>query len=170
MVVGFRSPGLGLGHGLVTGLVPGVDTITALAPAGLLTGPLACLLAPLTQLTTVTVVPTSFSMSPSSGKRRTHLTASGTNFTPGKTVVVTYLSGVKAKKRASTVLCSAPVASNGSFSCAGVIPRSGGLAGKVGKHTVTAAVVAGTAGSSVFTLLRGLAKRVAAHKRAAAKR
>ena len=158
------------GTGLVTGLVPGVDTVTALAPAGLLSGPLAGLLTPLSQLTTVTVVPAAFSMSPSSGKRRTHVTASGTNFTPGKTVVVTYLSGVKAKKRARSVLCSAPVASNGSFSCAGVIPRSGGLAGKAGKHTVTAAVVGGTTGSSVFTLLRGLAKQATANKKGTAKR
>ncbi len=149
--------------GLATGQLPGVDTITATAPAGVLTGPLAGLLSPITGVSTLTVLNPVFSMTPSSGKRRTTITASGTNFTPGKTVVITYLSGVKAKKRARMVLCTTAVALNGTFSCSGVIPASGGRSGKPGKHTVTAAVASETTGSAVFTLLRGLA-RTAAHR------
>jgi len=148
--------------GLATGQLPGLDTITATAPAGVLTGPLAGLLSPITGNSTLTVLNPVFSMTPSSGKRRTTITASGSNFTPGKTVVVTYLTGIKAKKRAHMVLCTTAVASDGSFSCSGVIPASGGRSGKPGKHTVTAAITSETTGSAVFTLLRGVAKKTAA--------
>ncbi len=148
--------------GLATGQLPGVDTITATAPAGVLTGPLAGLLSPITGISSLTVLNPVLSMTPSSGKRRTTVTASGTNFTPGKTVVITYLTGIKAKKRAHMVLCTTAVASNGSFTCGGVIPASGGRSGKPGKHTVTAVVTGATTGSTLFTLLRGVAKKTAA--------
>ena len=148
--------------GLATGQLPGLDTITATAPAGVLTGPLAGLLSPITGISTLTVLNPTLSMTPSSGKRRTSITASGTNFTPGKTVVITYLTGIKAKKRAQMVLCMTAVASDGSFSCSAVIPASGSRSGKPGKHTVTAAVTSETTDSAVFTLLRGVAKKTAA--------
>ena len=148
--------------GLVTGLVPGVDTITATAPAGALTGPLAGLLTPIVGTSVFTVPPPAFSISPISGKRHSILSMSGSNFTPGQSVVITYLSGIKAKKRARTILCSTTVDSSGNFSCPGLVPRGSRFSGKVGKHTVTALISGGSSGgttqSVVFTLLRGVVK------------
>jgi hypothetical protein len=143
--------------GLATGLLPGLDTITATAPAGVLTGPLAGLLSPITSVADLNVFSPTMSITPPSGKRRTVVTIQGSNFTPSNAVVVTYLSGVKSKKLASTELCTAEVASNGTFSCVGQIPH-GARAGKDGNHTVTAAVAGGTSGSTTFDLLKGTAR------------
>ena len=141
--------------GLATGLLPGLDTITATAPAGELTGPLAGLLSPITGASNLSVLTPSLSMTPSSGKKRTVVTTQGSNFSPGGTVVVSYLRGGKSHKTSRTQLCSATIASNGTFSCSGVIPR-GGRAGKTGNHTVMAAVSGGDA-STIFDLLKGTA-------------
>lgn len=151
--------------GLATALQPGLDTITATAPSGLLTGPLAGLVTPLTSVASLAVldgpnapVPSpSLTMTPTNGKRRTVVSALGSNFAPGGSVIVTYLSGLKARKRASTVLCSTTVASTGSFICDGVIPRAN-RSGKLGKHTVTALVSSGQDGTTVFDLVRRIVR------------
>lgn len=139
------APGLaslGSTTGLATGLAPGTSTITALAPAGLL-GLLTPLLSTSSLLTVLssgssTLSPL-LSLNPPTGKVRTGVLANGANFVPGSPVTVSYLSGLKARKRASTVLCTATVASNGTFSCGGKIPRRG-RSGKRGHHTVVATV------------------------------
>ncbi len=149
--------------GLATGLMPGADTITALAPAGLTAGPLGGLLAPLTSLATLNVLSPSspqfpsFALTPSSGKKRTAVQATGTNFSPGSSVVVTYLSGLRSHKRATTTLCTALVGANGSFTCTGLVP-AGIRSGRIGTHTVNMAVSSGQSGSTIFTLLRGVVR------------
>ncbi len=146
--------------GLATGLAPGLDTITATAPAGLPTGPLAGLLTPLTSAANLTVLGGSsgspsplFTMTPTTGKKRAVVAAQGSNFSPGGTVVVTYLSGLHAKKRATTVLCQATVATDGTFSCGGTIPRAS-RSGKKGSHTIVATESSAAQGTTIFTLLR----------------
>ena len=145
--------------GLATGLAPGLDTITATAPAGLLTGPLAGLPSPLTGAAGLTVLggssgsPTPlFTMTPTAGRNRTAVTAQGSNFSPGGSVVVSYLSGIKARKRASTVLCTTTVDATGAFTCQGAIPRVN-RSGKRGKHTVTALVSSNQSSSTIFDLV-----------------
>ena len=87
--------------GLATGLLPGLDTITATAPAGLTTGPLAGLVSPLSGATDQLALnppappPPSLTMTPTSGKKKSVVSALGSNFPPGGSVVVTYLSGLK---------------------------------------------------------------------------
>jgi hypothetical protein len=80
--------------------------------------------------------------------------ANGTNFVPGSPVTVTYLSGLRARKKASTVLCTTTVTSNGAFSCGARIPgriRSG----KRGRHTIVASIPSSTQGTTtIFNLLR----------------
>jgi len=149
--------------GLATGLAPGLDTITATAPAGLPTGPLAGLLTPLTSAANLTVLGGSsgspsplFTMTPTTGKKRAVVAAQGSNFSPGESVIVSYLSGLKARKRASTVLFTTTTDSSGSFACQGVIPRAS-RSGKVGKHTVTAVVSSNQSTSTIFDLVRGIA-------------
>ncbi len=149
--------------GLATGLLPGSDTITALAPAGLTTGPLGGLLAPLTSLAALNVLSPSspqfpsLALTPASGKKRTVVQASGANISPGSSVVVTYLSGLRSQKRATTMLCTALVGANGSFTCTGLVP-AGIRSGKIGKHTVNVAVSSGQSESTTFTLLRGVVR------------
>jgi hypothetical protein len=92
-------------------------------------------------------------VTPSSGKRRAAIVANGSGFTPGDSVTVTYLSGLKAKKRATTVLCQTVAASNGTFSCHGTIPRPR-RSGKKGTHTIEAAGSGGGTSTSKFTLVR----------------
>jgi len=135
---------LGSTTGLATGVAPGVSTITALAPTGLL-GLLAPLLSTGSLLTVLSglagggpLTPL-LAMVPGSGRVRSGVIANGTNFAPGSPVTVSYLSGLKAHKRASTVLCTTTVASNGTFSCSGKIPRRA-RSGKRGHHTIVAAV------------------------------
>ncbi len=91
-------------------------------------------------------------LTPASGKSKAPVLARGSGFAPGTPIVVTYLSGLKAKKRASTVLCKPVAASNGTFS-ARSIPRLR-RSGKKGKHTIEAVGGAGGVGTSTFTLVR----------------
>ena len=54
-------------------------------------------------------------LTPAEGRQEARGLAQGSGFTPGSPVTVTYLSGLKARKRASTVLCHTMAASNGSL-------------------------------------------------------
>jgi hypothetical protein len=91
-------------------------------------------------------------MTPTSGFRRTPVTIDGTGFTAGQTVTMTYMSGRKRPKRATTVLCTGIVASNGTFSCSGVIPRRY-RAGAVGQKSIAGTAPGGTLVTTLFTLL-----------------
>ena len=154
------APGLaslGSATGLATGVAPGTSTITALAPAGLL-GLVTPLLSTSSLLTVLssgssTLSPL-LSLDPTTGKRRTGVVANGANFVPGSPVTVSYLSGLKARKRASTVLCTTIVASNGTFSCNGKIPRRA-RSGKRGHHTIVAAASSSqNPTTTIFNLIR----------------
>jgi hypothetical protein len=146
-------------QGLATGVLPGVFTITAAAPAGLLGSAVGNLLSSSAALTVLSgTIPTPpsplLTLTPGSGRARTGILANGTNFVPGSPVTVTYLSGLRARKRASTVLCATTVASNGTFSCGARIP-SRTRSGKRGHHTIVAAVPPSTQGvTTIFNLLR----------------
>jgi hypothetical protein len=146
-------------QGLATGALPGVSTITATAPAGLLGSLVSTILSSSSVLTVISgTTPTSplplLTLTPGSGKARTGILANGTNFVPGDPVTVTYLSGLRARKRARTVLCSTTVASNGTFSCGARIPPRA-RSGKRGHHTIVATLPSSTQGpTTIFTLLR----------------
>jgi uncharacterized protein YjdB len=128
--------------GLATGLAVGATTITATDPAISIPG---------TAALTVGLALTQLSMTPSSAARRSAVTFSGVGFTPGKTVTVTYLSGRKKPKRAQTVLCTATVTVDGTFSCSGAIPRRG-RAGKLGQKSIVGADAGGAQATIPFTL------------------
>ncbi len=61
-------------------------------------------------------------ISPSSGPPRTHVTVSGTGFTPGSSVKVVFKTGVATSP--SYRICNARVSSDGTFSCNGKIKGS----------------------------------------------
>jgi Bacterial Ig-like domain (group 2) len=139
-------------QGLATGIADGVVTITATDPSAVVGG---------TGLLTVTpvAVPVApappipqLALTPATGVRKSVVLAHGSGFSPGSPVTVTYGTGLKARKRASAMLCHTTAAANGSFSCRGAIPR-GRRAGKRGSHTIKA-VGAGATGTSTFTLVR----------------
>ena len=148
-------------QGLATGVLPGVSTITATAPAGLLGSLVGSILSSSAVLTVISgTTPISpsplLTLTPGSGKVRTGVIANGTNFVPGSPVIVSYLSGLRARKRASTVLCATKVASNGTFSCGARIPRRT-RSGKLGHHTIVAKLPSSTKGTTtIFDLLRRL--------------
>jgi hypothetical protein len=131
-------------QGLARGVLPGVSTITAADPMALLNG---------TSALTITngILGAAIAVSPSSGPKRSPVSISGTGFTPGQMVTVTYLSGKKKPKKASSVLCSATVKIDGTFSCNGKIPR-GGRAGARGQKTVEGSQTTGTQTSTTFSL------------------
>ncbi len=140
-------------QGLATGVADGVATITATDPAALVSGTAALTVTPVTVPVTPPPPVPQLALSPSSGKRKSPVIARGAGFTPGEAVVITYLSGLKAHKRASTVLCHTTAAANGTFSCDGKIPRLR-MSGKPGKHTIEATGPAGGMGTSTFNLVR----------------
>jgi len=130
--------------GLATGVANGVVTITATDPSTLIHG---------TALLTVTQglpAPT-IAMTPSSGAKRTPVTVHGTSFAAGQTVTIIYMSGRKRPKRASTVVCAATVAADGTFTCNGAIPKRA-RADALGQKTVTGAASGGTLTSTTFNL------------------
>jgi len=139
-------------QGLATGLLPGVDTVTATDPSTLLSG-----LGALTVLSTLLPPPSPTSpvltMTPGSGSARTGVVAHGADFVPGQLVTVTYMSGLRARKRASAVLCSTTVDAQGTFSCGGTIPRRH-RSGKRGQHPVVATEPSNTKGTTIFTLFK----------------
>ena len=132
-------------QGLATGLAPGLSTITASDPSSLISGTSA-----LTVTKNSTTVP-AITMSPSTGTKKTPVAISGTGFNPGQTVTITYLSGKKKPKRASSTLCTATVASDGTFSCDGTIPRRG-RAGVPGQKTIKGADSSAAQATTTFTL------------------
>ena len=134
--------------GLATGVATGAVTITASDPGSLIPG-IAVLT--VTGGTTSPPDPT-LTLSPSSGLRRTAVTITGTGFAAGQTVTMMYMSGRKKPKRASSTLCTGTVASDGSFSCNGTIPRRL-RAGAKGQKTVMAKVPGESPVTTLFTLL-----------------
>ncbi len=139
-------------QGLAKGLLPGLSTITATDPSTLLGG--TGLLTVLSSLVPPPP-PTSpaLSMTPGSGRARTGVVAHGSDFVPGQPVTVTYMSGLRARKRATTVLCSTTVKSDGTFSCSGAIPRRH-RSGKRGQHAVVATGPSDMKGTTTFTLFK----------------
>ena len=139
-------------QGLATGLLPGVDTITATDPSTLLSGVGALTVLPSLVPPPPPTVPV-LTMTPGSGRARTGVVAHGADFVPGQLVTVTYLSGLRAHKRASAVLCSTTVDAQGTFSCDGTIPRRH-RSGKQGQHPVVATQPSNAKGATIFTLFR----------------
>jgi Bacterial Ig-like domain (group 2) len=139
-------------QGLATGIATGATTITATDPDSLLSGAAALTVTPVGLPVSPAPSIPQLALTPSSGMRRAPVVAQGSGFTPGDAVTVMYMSGVKARKKASTVLCSTVAASNGAFSCHGAIPRRG-RSGKPGVHTIEATATGATS-TSKFTLVR----------------
>lgn len=77
------------------------------------------------------------SVSPASGPPRTAVGVSGSGFSPGETVKVSYATGLGAPHPTSVAVCTAQAAPDGSFFCSGKIPRSV-PAGAKGAHTIVA--------------------------------
>ncbi len=126
----------------------GATTITATDPSSLLNG---------TGLLTVTAValppvtnPPSLTISPTSGKKRTRLQITGSNFTPSEVVTVTYKSGLSNPRRSETVLCTHEADTNGSFTCSGRVPRKR-RAGPSGNKTIVATQSSGDEATATFT-------------------
>jgi hypothetical protein len=135
-------------------LAQGLSTITATDPTTLIPGT-----AVLTVLPAVVNPPPGspsvpvLTVTPNSGKKRSAVVTHGTGFAPGGAIVVTYLSGLRSPKRASTVLCNTTVAPDGTFSCGGTIPRAR-KSGKKGNHNVVANETPAATGMTIFTLIR----------------
>jgi hypothetical protein len=141
-------------QGLATAVADGATTITATDPSSTISGTAALTVTPVAPPpVSPAPAPAQLITNPKSGKRKAAITASGDHFTPGDVVTVTYLSGLRARKRASTVLCSTTVASDGTFSCGGSIPRMS-RSGKKGQHTIVALDPQGDKSTSTFTLVR----------------
>jgi hypothetical protein len=139
--------------GLATGVAEGATTISASDPSSLISGTAALTVTDVT--TPVSSAPPipQLALSPATGKRKSAVVAHGSGFTPGTPVTITYLSGLKARKRASTVLCHTTAASSGTFACRGSIPRMA-RAGKRGLHTIEATGPTGGKSTSTFNLVR----------------
>ncbi len=140
-------------QGLATGVATGVTTITATDPATLIPGTAALTVTPISVLPPPGSPPSTFLTSPSSGARKSTVVAQGTGFNPGDHIVVRYLSGLRSRRLASTLLCQAAVAADGSFSCSGKIPRRT-RSGRRGAHSIVAITPAGTQRSTTFTLVK----------------
>ncbi|MGD0378599.1 MAG: Ig-like domain-containing protein [Acidimicrobiales bacterium] len=136
-------------QGLATGVATGAATITATDSAALLSGTAVLTVTPIGVLPPAPAA-AQMALSPVSGWRRTPVTTAGANFAPGTTVTVTYLSGLKRMKRATTVLCTTVVQSNGTFSCHGTIPRQA-RSGKKGQHTIEATGTGNTGSGNALT-------------------
>ncbi len=91
-------------------------------------------------------------LSPASGPAARAIVASGTSFSPGENVPVTYHTGLAAPHPTTVVLCTGIVAGDGSFSCNWHIPSTA-HAGAAGKHKVTATgVISGFTAKTHFKL------------------
>ncbi len=140
-------------RGLATGVADGVATIAATDAGTPIPGTAELTVTPVTSPVTPAPRVPHLALTPASGKRKAPILARGSGFTPGNAVTITYLSGLKAHKRARTVLCRAVAASNGTFSCHGTVPRLR-RSGKKGNHTIEATGASGGATTSKFTLVR----------------
>ncbi len=129
-------------QGLATGVHTGTVTITATDPSTATAGT--------AQLAVTANAPT-VTISPSSGGRGAPMTVSGTGFTSGLKVTVTYDPDRKKLKGMRRVLCHTNAGSDGTFSCTGRIPPHRG-AGRRGVKTITATEPNGTSASTTFTL------------------
>ncbi|HTZ09158.1 MAG TPA: Ig-like domain-containing protein [Acidimicrobiales bacterium] len=139
-------------QGLATGVGDGASTITATDPSSLLDGTAVLTVLPVTVPVEPSSPPT-LGVSPDSGSRKAPIAVEGTGFHPGDTVTVSYLSGAKKKRRATTVLCSVPVSSNGSFTCQATVPKRA-RSGRLGRHTVDAVGSSGTRDTATFDLVK----------------
>ena len=81
----------------------------------------------------ITAVP-SASVSPSSGSPGSPVAVSGSGYTPGEQIDVTYETGLSSP--AALAICSATAEPNGTFSCTGDIPAAN--SGSTGKHKIEA--------------------------------
>jgi hypothetical protein len=140
-------------QGLATGVADGVATITASDGAAPLPGTAVLTVTPVTSPVSPAPPIPQLALTPAVGKRKAPVLARGSGFTPGDAITITYLSGLKAHKRASTVLCHTSAASNGTFSCRGTIPRLR-RSGKKGNHMIEASGATGGMSTSNFTLVR----------------
>ncbi len=129
-------------QGLATGVHSGTVTITATDPSISTAG--------IAQLT-VTANRPAVTVSQSSGRRGAAVTVSGTGFTSGLKVTVTYNPNRKKRKHMKRVLCHTNAGNDGTFSCTGRIPSHRG-AGRRGVKTITAAEPDGTSASTTFKL------------------
>jgi trimeric autotransporter adhesin len=111
-------------QGLATGVSTGDVVITATDPSSAVFGVAA-----------LDVGGVKLTITPSTGPPRTHVTVTGQGFTPGSKIKVIYKTGVSTEP--SIKICSATVATDGTFSCTGKI-RGTRRAGSPGSHTVNA--------------------------------
>lgn len=91
----------------------------------------------------------SAAVSPPSGAPGTAVTVGGGGFVANESVTVSYKTGLSSPT--SVTVCTSPVASDGTYSCAGSIPTTD--AGALGKHKLS--VTGGTSGAiakATFTL------------------
>jgi hypothetical protein len=84
----------------------------------------------------VAAAPT-LTVTPTRGPSRTPITLNGTGFLSGEKVKVSYKTGLLAPHRAKRNICTATVASNGTFTCDGHVPNSN-RAGATGTHKIVA--------------------------------
>jgi hypothetical protein len=122
-----------------------VATITATDPSTTVLPGTAVL-----TVTSGTMAPT-LTMTPASGGRKALVTITGTGYMAGHMATITYMSGRKKPKRASSVLCTGSVASDGTFSCSGVIPRRL-RAGTKGQKSIVGTDSGGTVAKTIFNL------------------
>ncbi len=134
-------------EGLATATATGVSTITATDADVALPGTALLVVTPASGPPPAPSLLTD----PGAGKRKVDVVLAGENFTPGETVTVTYVSGLRRPKKATTVLCSAVADSNGSFTCTGMIPKRG-RSGKKGMHTIEATAPSGDHATTQYTI------------------
>ena len=84
----------------------------------------------------ITSVP-EVSVSPASGAPGKTVAVSGTGYSSGEQVNVTYTNGLANRDPAKITICSAIVGTDGTFKCLGHIPPSS-VAGAIGDHSVRA--------------------------------
>lgn len=78
--------------------------------------------------------------------------SSGANFTPGAAVTVTYMSGLRARKRASTCCVASPSLQTGRSAVAARSLMDGGRVRE--GHTVVATESSAANGTTSFTFIR----------------
>ncbi|MFZ0665599.1 MAG: Ig-like domain-containing protein [Acidimicrobiales bacterium] len=133
-------------QGVVTGVADGASTITATDESSGIFG-----------VAVVTVLPvgtsTSITISPNTGPIRTHVTVTGSGFTPGDSIKILYLTSSTGAAHPKYHVCFATVLSNGTFTCMGKI-RGTKASGEIGPHTVEAKIRHTTTvvTSTIFTL------------------
>ena len=102
-------------QGLATGVAPGDVVITATDPSSGVLG-----------VADLDVTGLKFTISPSTGPVRTHVTVTGQGFTPGSNIKILYKTGISTEPNFK--ICAVTVSADGTFSCTAKIrgPRSRG--------------------------------------------